>query len=212
VTRSEVKTQVRTGLDEATANFWTDEDLNDSIQDCYDLSTVMTATIEKSMEINLQANLTYYDLRTLIPDFYSVFAVYNPQTRLFLDPSSELLARALRPDWELATGQPRGFFPLNFRYIAIYPRPVVTQGTLKVMYRAAAPTLTSDSTSFLTPQELDPAFEEYVIGDLMAQQVELVKYSRRMQSYLVSLGATKSRQSGRQLPDRLFQLSRGFER
>ncbi len=206
MTRSDLKTQVRLALSEPAAIYWTDTDLNESVQDSYNLSAVLSATIEKSATINLQANLTYYDLETLIPDHYATFSVFNPETREFLTPTSSLQLMQMRPDWELATGTPRKFFPLNFRYLAIFPRPVTTQGTLTINYRAKAPELTSDATSLLTPTELDQGYIEYVVGDLLAQQTELKKFQRRYLQFLKGLKSAKSRANNRQLPDRIYQL------
>lgn len=185
MTRDQISDRVKNNLND-NGVFYSAEDINDSLQDGYAEVTAYTGCIFKATTINLVANLSYYDMGSLTPDFLAVTAVFNPITKQWLAPTNLSKLEGLRNDWEVATGNPFLFWPVNFRFMAIFPRVTVSSGTLYVFYRAHADTLLGTSTPQI-PEEHQAVLENYVTGDLLEQAEEFTKASVELESYFKTI-------------------------
>lgn len=204
MTRDQISDRVQRHLNDEGI-FYTVDDLNDSIQDGYAEVAAFTGCIFKATSINLTANLTYYDMGALIPDYLAVTSIFNPATKRWLQPTNLRLLEELRSDWELATGNPFLFWPVNFRFIAIYPRVTVSSGTLYIFYRANADTLTGTSTPQF-PEENQSVLENYVQCDLQEQAEEFIKAKLEFNSYISSITELKQAQRSFRFPDLPMRL------
>jgi hypothetical protein len=172
---TQIASNVRRNLDDLGANFYdTNLDIIPSIQDGYNLIAAITESIEKQVAISIVSDLVVYDMPTYIPDYLRIFAIYNNNTKIWLTPSSLIELSEMRQDWELMEGEPFCFVPIDYRHIAICPTPTIATGTLTVMYRAKADTLSANSVPQI-PQEHVKALEYYATGDLLTQAEEWIK-------------------------------------
>lgn len=152
-------------------------DFQDSIQDGLDELAAATGCIYKSVSLPFTQGTSFYDMRTLLPDYIGVIAVFNSVIKRWLIPTSLTKLARVRWDWETAYGTPYWFVPVNHRYMAIFMKPnVPTYGNMYVFYRASAPTL-NDATEIPIPEDHLTALENYVITDLWEQNQEFSKAS-----------------------------------
>jgi hypothetical protein len=188
MTQSEIAARILTNLNE-NAIFFTPDDLNFSVQDGYDEIAAATGLIEKATTLTLSASTTYYDFRTLIPDFIGLIGIWNTVTKRYLTPVSLMYLERQRPDWEVQLGTPEIFWVVNFRYVAIFPQRA---DPCYVFYRASAPTLAS-GTSILIPEEHLRVLMDYSTSDLLETQQEFESSMGYLENYIA--GIEKLRQA-----------------
>lgn len=204
MTRTDVSINVMAEL-ENNGTFFSTTEVNEATQDAYDEVALLAGTIEMQAEISLIANTGYYNLRSLLTNFYSIIGIFNEQDQKWLTSSSPLKLDAMRLDWELMTGSPKWFFMASLERVCIVPRPTASIGTLTILFKACAPTL-SDSTSLIVPKETESILEEYDLMQLHEQAREWHKAQKYEQSYEELLKQTKRFMSRRASPDRMYQL------
>lgn len=200
MTRGELKTTVRTNLADAAITFYSENDLDDSIQDAYDDIVAMSKCILKKVtSLTFEPYLSYYDFSEFgIADYMGTVAIFNNTTKRWLvDDCSLKDFDRMRRDWEKWTGQPQFWAPSDPERIAIVPKSTGTitsgafsqiaftddyyissitgTGTFDLYYWAIAPTLTSDSDTFLISSNMQVLLEYYVTGDLIEQATEYTK-------------------------------------
>lgn len=168
--------------------FYNSDDINNSLQDGYDEVAAASGCIEKMVAIPFTLNTVYYDLRTLISDFVCLVGIYNRRVKRWMTPCSCRELDQLRSDWELATGEPFAFWPVNYRYMAIYPAinavGTVAINYMYIVYKAAADTL-ADSTEPAIPLPIQgDILEEYTLMDMYEQAEEWTKASLSNKHYL----------------------------
>jgi len=187
--------------------YYTDADLEASIEDGYDEICAYTGLILNSTIINFTANKTYYDMRTLIPDYLGVVAIFNETIKRWMLPSSIRKFDEQRIDWETAAGVPYYFAPVSHRYVAIFKKPIVANyGRMFVFYRATAPAPTGNDDAFQLPGDHQFVLEDYSIADLEEQNQEWGKAAVRVQAYKERLDRLRVWVRNKRLPDKLPNL------
>lgn len=204
MTRAELVSRIRLQLN--NDQYYTDQDLTDSIQDGFDEIVAFSGVNLKSGIVPFQNNLSYYDLQSLLPGFLAVYAIFNRTTKMWLWPSSILKLDNERLDWETASGTPYFFVPLSYRYIAIYKKPVVDNyGDMWIFYVGSSDTLDSE-VSEIPDTIRTELIESYVHTDLYEQGQEWTKAGSMFNNYSQLLTELRNwLQTGR-IPDRLLQL------
>jgi hypothetical protein len=205
-TRGQIKTDIADNLTDLSINFYSDDDLNQSIQDAYDDIAILTQCVQKNVTLNWQGNLSYYNFKNLVSDYLGTIAIFNNVTNLWLfDHLSLRDFDRLRRDWEKWNGAPQFWAPSDPQRIAIAPKyaavapngafdplsfsaafyigTVVNLGSFVLYYYAIAPTLTSDTDVFLIDDDKDQMVTQYVTGDLLEQAQEFQKAAEWMSQY-----------------------------
>lgn len=204
MTRDQITTKIQTKLGD-NGIFYQPVDLNDSIQDGYSEVAALTGCIFKAASISLSANLSYYDFGSLISDFHAVTAIFNPQVKQWMTPVSLKILEDIRNDWELAIGSPFLFWPVNFRFVAIYPKLTTSTGSLYVYYRAHGEVLSSSSTPQI-PDDLQIILEHYTIGDMFEQAEEFSKAGISLVDYFKGIKDIKQATRSFRQPDLMSRL------
>ena len=180
VASSNILSSIREMLDD-TGEFYTDQDINDAIQDGYDEVVAFSGCITKGATLALEANKTYYDLVTAIPDFLALIGIWNSSYKRWLSPVSYRELDSMRWDWECANANPYAFCPISYRKLAIFPTPTVVGTTLYVYYKATAGAIAG---GFELPAELlGDVVEDYAVCDLFEQQEEWTKAQINFRNY-----------------------------
>lgn len=185
MTRAIVKERVLKNLNDAGAVYFTADDLNDSIQDAYDDIAALSQCLVASVTLSWLANETYYYFESLgATDFLSVLAIYNHNTKRFLDDSISLTQfDRIRDDWEIWNGQPEYWAPHTFASAAIVPRLAAATGQYTLYYSKQAPVMTLDTDSFVFTKLAEDLVEHYVTADMLEQAEEFVKASTYWKDY-----------------------------
>lgn len=190
-TRGQLKLTIRTNLDDAGVTFYSETDLDDSFQDCYEDITCLSQCIVKSVTLSWVADLSYLNFVSdygLI-DYLAATAIFNYNTNRWLRDDLNLRDfDKLRTDWELWSGTPQFWATCDPLHIAIAPKySTDVSGTFKLVYWALAPVLSSDSDTLLVSSDVQSLFEFYVTADLLEQAQEYSKASEFWQKYYTSL-------------------------
>jgi len=211
-TRSQIKTIIRENLDEVNAAFYTDTDLNDSIQDAYDDIICLSQCIVKSVTLTWIDHLSYINFSRDygIADYLATVAIFNARTNRWL--RDDLTLRdfdKIRRDWEIWTGTPQFWAPSDPDHIAIAPKfnsTIVggafhggafsdaffistggTTATFRLVYWAQAPVLHADNDIFLIASDVQDMLEYYVTADMLEQQNEFTKSQEYWTKYYETL-------------------------
>lgn len=229
-TRGVIKSIVRTNLNDNGITFWSDSDLNDSIQDAYDDIVCLSQCIPKTATFKWIGQLTYYDaIQDLgLTDYLSTVAIFNYSTNLWLRDDLNLrdLDR-LRRDWECWIGTPQFWVSTSPRHFAIAPKyptqrsngafsaPAFSEAfyigsnslnSFKILYWATAPILTGDSSTLLTASDVQNMFEFYVTADMLEQAQEFSKAAEFWGKYYDSLTEYSQRVKANNKSDLLLRV------
>lgn len=201
-----VDIQDRLSLEFENDVYYQTVDKNDSIQDGYDEIGAFTGLFLKSAVIPFTQNVTYYDMRTLIPDYIGVHAIFNTVIKRWMTPTSLRKVNNDRIDWETAPGVPYHFIPVNHRYVAIYKKPIVVgYGNMFVFYVASSPTL-ADGTTIAIPDDYMSGLLNYTKVDLWEQAQEFGKALSNFDDYLANLEQIRVWIQNQRNPARLMGL------
>lgn len=203
-TRGQIKADVQSNLTDLNINFYSDTDLNDSIQDGYDDMAILTQCIQKNVTLPWLSNLSYYDfkLRYQITDYLGTIAIFNNVSNLWLrDDLSLKDFDRIRRDWETWIGTVLFWAPSDPNHIAICPKMLSSNlvygafdyasfnnnaffvnnssqsnlGSFILYYWAQAPTLLTDNDTFLIASDQSTTLTQYVTADLLEQAQEFNK-------------------------------------
>lgn len=186
-TFTQIKTNIRSNLNDAGVTFFTAQDLIDSTQDAYDSCVALSWCLVKTVTLNWQNDLSYYDFVSLgVSDYLATVAIFdNVSNRWLCDDENTKTLDLLRNDWELWHGQPQGWLPINFQYIAIYPKQAIATGTF-VLYYVALPPIIVDGDVPLIANDKQVLIELDATADLLEQAEEFTKASTYWQEYFMN--------------------------
>lgn len=212
-TRGQVKATIRQNLDDAGVTFYSDDDLNETLQDAYDDIVCNSNCIIKRVSLSWIGDLSYLDFRSDfgVSDYLGTVAIFNDVTNRWLRDDLTLrdLDR-LRRDWELWIGTPQFWCSSDPKRIAIAPKysdlsaapgafsssafspafyigSSASLGTFKLLYWATAPVLVDDTSTFLMASDVQNMLEFYGTADLLEQAEEFGKAGEYWEKYFSSL-------------------------
>lgn len=176
--------------------------MNDVIQDGIDEVFAATGVGYNSAVIPFQANLTYYDMKEICPDYLGVYAIFNRTMNRWMIPTSLRKLDNVRIDWEASSGTPQYFVPVSYRYVAIWMRPSVPNyGNMYMLYRSSAPTL-YDDTEIPIPDDHITTLEQFSIQEMWEMQQEFTKANLMMPQYEDNLEQLRVYIRNKRDPDR----------
>jgi hypothetical protein len=196
MTRAELKTVLKTNLAEAsvTSGYFSDTELNDIIQDAYSYTVAVSLCyVKRQNGLSWQNYLNYYDFVTLgVTDYIATLGIFNNVNNQWLRDDVQLKGfEQFRGDWELWVGTPQHWAPHSLKYSVIVPRYDVATGTYDLVYYAKAPTLTSDSDTFIIAEDKQDLLEYYCTGKLLESANEESKagiwfgqFEEEMETYI----------------------------
>lgn len=179
-TRTQIRANVRQNLADVGITFYSESEINDSLQDAYNEIVAKTLChIKQSTALNWSAVVgNYIDFETdfAITDYLGTYAIFNNLTNWWLrdDISIRDLDR-IRRDWEQWRGQPQFWVPHSLKYIIVAPINLPGTGTFTPWYYAKAPTMTIDSDVPVIAADQHTLLEYYATADLLESAEERVK-------------------------------------
>lgn len=182
---SETKARVRRNLDDTAISFYTEFDLNNSLQDAVDEIEAFAGSQLRAITFPKQVKL-YYDFATYVPDLLSVVGIFDPTNNIWLTPKSSRGLDLIREDWENWRGSPRYFNTISHRYTALVPWPSTATGAYLLLYKAQPHTI-NDGYVPAIPEHLSVIVENYSTGDMQEQAKEFVKANSWLNKYYEQL-------------------------
>jgi hypothetical protein len=186
MTLAQIRANVQSNLNDAGITYFSEQAINDSIQDAYNEVAAKCRCIINSSPINQVANQPYYDFLALgVGDYLGTIAIFNQETQYWLrDDVSLRDFDRLRRDWEQWYGQPQFWAPHSQRLIAVAPNlSSVSNQLFTLWYWGIAPILSSDSSVPLIASDMQPLLEFYATGDLIQNAEEVSKAQTWFQVY-----------------------------
>lgn len=200
MTLAEMKSDVRRRLNESGTEFFSDDDIADSLQEGLDEVADLTEYFEREATLGLLTGRTYYDLTSLLPDtFLSPRRAWSVNGNWWLRPTSPRdLDEHTYVQWELTYGEPRDYFLRGNWWLGTWPRSSSdTNGLLRFVYTSIPAALTGTETPAF-PVEFHQAPVEFAMFDLMAQQRETAKALLYWASFLALVARLKEHVDKRQ--------------
>lgn len=193
-TFSQIKSVVRSNLNDAGVSFYSAADLIDSLQDGYDDVFFNTRCLIKKVTLNFHAS-PYYDFKLLgVSDFMCVIGIFNNNTnRWLMDDVTVRDLDKFRLNWELWEGEAEQWCPVNFDLNVLIPAHSIPTGNFDLYYAAVAPFIDDDSATPLIATDCQNLLENYVTGDLLEQAEEYIKATKYFELYFQGLENYSSR-------------------
>lgn len=189
MTRDEISKRIRNNLNDAGITYYSEEDVNDAIQDGYDEVAVYCECIEKNVELPFKNDTTFYDFSEMIPDYYRVTRIYSGVTSRWLDVNLERENLAYASDWLTANGSADSFIIKGPKYIGITNKQPQAVGSFKVWYKAQADILSNNSVPKIN-MKFQILLEHYGTADMLEQNQEFSKsqlywaqYNKMLEDY-----------------------------
>lgn len=206
MTRDDTAARVRVNLEDAAITFYSNIDINDSIQDGYNFTVGIAQPIERlTSNILFENKKVYYDLSIILSRYIRPMAIYNRNIDRWLDFKDLLFLDSLRTDWELTRGESYYVVVLDHKQVALNPTLVIASGGMDIFYKASAETLTETSTPEI-PETYETILEEYATADLLEQAEEYEKAKIFWDKFYNKLKDLKLDVEKRSLPDRIYML------
>ena len=182
----QLKTDVRRRLGDSTTAFFSNDDIENAIQDAYAELADATEFFERYANLTTIAGHTYYNLTHILPDtFLSPRRVYSGTTNRWLTPTTprELDYHTYR-QWELVYGPPEKYWMRGNWWFGIFPRTADDVPILRFCYTAIPDEFVDDSDTPAFPQEFHPGISASALSDLFSQQRETEKALVKWAEYL----------------------------
>jgi hypothetical protein len=210
MTRSELRTDVRSNLSDAGITFYQDQDINNSLQDAYNNICAYCQCIVKSVTLNWLSNVNYYDFlngnvspttgqpqNVPVSDYLGTIGIFSNTTNLWL--RDDLNIRdfdKIRIDWELWTGQSQYWTPHSLKYIVVVPCLPQGVGNFVLWYWGQAPLFVEqqDTTQeVVIANDMQNLFEYFATADLLESAEEPTKAMIWWQKYFEDRESYKER-------------------
>lgn len=209
-TRASLRDVIQVNLAEKglSTGFFSVDELNESIQDAYNEVVAKSYCLIKNTTLNFVNDTNYYAFLSLgVADYMGTVGIFNNNTNrwLFDNITARDLDR-LRRDWETWYGQPLFWCQHSLKYIIITPKLLTATGNFKLHYYAFAPTLTSDSDTFLIADDMQTLLELYCTADLLETAEEASKAIIWWDQYFGNLNKYKTRCIDQARSDLLFRV------
>lgn len=193
--RGQIRQAISNNLEDANLTYYSNQEIDDSIQDCYNEVCAKTRCLVKSITLNWLSEINYYDYISLgVSDYLGTVAIFNNASNLWLrdDVNIRDLHR-IRRDWELWRGQPQFWVPHSLQYTVVCPCLQVGIGSYELWYYCIAPTLVNDTDVPVIATDMHSIFEQYCTADLLETAEESQKAIRWKTDYFNSLDSYKRR-------------------
>lgn len=194
MTRLQLTERLALNLNDQDMTFWTDDDINASIQDAYDDVVGNSQCLINSGTVNFVSDRTYYRWTEMgiATDVLATIAIFNNNNNIFIEDSLSLRDMdRFRSDWEIWNGNPQYWFPVCFDCIGLAPKYLIATGNFTHYYWKRAVGLTSDSDVFDVSRNALQLLEHYSTADLLEQAEEYTKAARWWEPYFLELEKMK---------------------
>ncbi len=199
MTLAEMKSDVRRRLNESGAEFFSDDDIADSLQEGLDEIADITEYYEREATLGLLTGRTYYDLRTVLPDtFLSPRAAWNTTTQRWLTATDARdLDERTFVQWELTYGEPVRYLMRGNWWLGTWPRNSSDSLGIRMIYTSIPAALTDDEEPAF-PVEFHMAAPDFAVFDLLGQERETQKALALWNSFLGYCAGLKKHVQSRQ--------------
>jgi hypothetical protein len=175
MTFSEIRDEVRRRLRESSDSpvFWSDADIDVSINEGLAELADATEFHEKWQKIEILEDRPYYDMRTIARDEFLVCGpAFNTTTNRWLDPTSPRELELGDLEWEGRTGEPEYFMVRGLWWVGYWPVKATEEGEIKQYYIGIPDAMVEDADVPPIHTAHHYALVEFALADLFAQDGE----------------------------------------
>ena len=197
MTRGQIRAVVRDDLADNGVTFYSDAEVNVSIQDCYnEVCAKSLCLAQTAAGLSWINGKNYYDpIADLgVADYIGTVGIFNNNTKFWLFDNVTLRDfDRIRRDWELWNGQPEFWATHSLKMFCVVPKLLTAVGTFDLRYYAAAPILVDDTSVPLIATDMHDLFEYYCTADLLETADETTKAQGWWKDYYEHLDTYKQR-------------------
>lgn len=174
MTKDEMRAEVSRRLAEGTTRvFWTQDDVDDAIDEGYAELSDATEWNEEYVTVDLLNDRPYYDARTVIgADFLAIGPAFNITTNRWLEPSAVRHFDRSDRRWETATGEPQRMYTHGLWWFSYWPRIQSDLGTIKQYYISLPEPFADVSAEPGFPEAFHIGCVHFAMADLWIQDGE----------------------------------------
>jgi len=175
MTRAEIRTEVQRRLRESSslAVFWTEADINASIDDGYEEMSDAAEWYVRHQIVDILEQQRYYDMRTqLRRGFLAIGPAYNPNTSRWLIQVSPRDLGNGDNRWERRVSEPEYMVIRGLWFVGYWPFKATAVGKIKQYYAALPPAMVQDTDEPGFADQFHYGLVEYALWDLFAQDGE----------------------------------------
>lgn len=200
MTRAELRAELYRRLEESSDGqvFYTDDDLNDALNEAYLELSDATEWYETYRTIDVLHTQPYYDVRDLFDvEVLSMGPAFHTDTSRWLVPSSarDLDGRWLR--WEQVRGVPERLQTRGLWFVGYWPILGSETGTVKQYATALPDELSDDLDEPGFPSQWHDVLIDYALAELLPQQGEVSGAMEAWQAYLTGEAEMGAAMQGR---------------
>lgn len=147
--RLEIKERILSAISDNvdSPTFFTDEQLNDLIDEAAEFVAAEVRSVRKSTFLPLRAATTFYSIRHLANDIMLPYRIWSHANTSRLSVTSMEELDQFQQRWQDTGATPECWFPVSWDLIGVFPRPIASGGTLRIDYFAWPEALGSDTDS-----------------------------------------------------------------
>lgn len=208
MTRGQFRTLIQGDLFDSVGVYFTNDIVNNSIQEGYDQVVCASQCIEKTISINWIPGQIYYDLYNTIPQYSKPTKILNYDTNRWTDFTDSRFLDKYRFDWEVSNGASWFSYLVNYQYLGFFPHAGGVGGSnFLLMYKVFRDTLVSDSSPLQVPSPYFNTITNYCIADLLESIHEFTKAKGYFDDFSAELNLLRSHVTSRMSPERYLQLN-----
>ena len=163
---------------------WSDSNLITFVNEGLETLAESSGFYERYCSVPIQANRRYYDIRGLTPETaVQIKSVFGSVRNEWLLPKT---SEDFGVGWEKVTGDPYAFFPCGIFWVAVYPLPTTSTGTLRVHF-SGIPSRFTHTQAVLgdLPDQFYPALEDYSLYEMAALDREPKRAIDHFKAYML---------------------------
>lgn len=207
LTRDQIAEKVRSNLDDAGVTFYSEVDINDSLQDGFDDILVMTLPLEQSTDISFEDNKTYYNIYNAISDYILPLAIWLPEPGRWLILKNKEYFRKRDYQWELTHGTPIYYCVQDYKNIGFFPHFLQSDSRMFTIYYKSRGSELAASTEIKFSDYDEIILENYATFDLLEQAREFNKARIYLEQYQDSITKMWKMVEQRLEPNKILRLS-----
>lgn len=146
MTRGEIARRILEALNEDATDptFWTRDEINGVITEAGEVLAEEIGQIKRTAEIPFRAGATFYYTQSIAKDILAPYRLWHATQSWRLAPCTIMDLDRRHETWITVSGDPRYWFPVDWRLFGVWPSPAQPGGVLRVDYLAWARELIDD--------------------------------------------------------------------
>lgn len=202
--QSELRTRIAEALDDADNIFWSETQLNRSIDEAAQVIAEECHTVRRSAHFSLRQGTTFYWLASIAQDIMIPYRLFSMTDNRRLTATSINELDQHDENWLVTSGPPQVWFPVSWDYFGVYPRTVTAGGLVYMDYIAWPRDLLDDDDEPEVPEASNEALTWFGIYEGHLKQWDAHNAVQFLTQFLELQQKNKARSGINRVQERSF--------